>query len=716
MIKGCNEYYMIDAIVNGNVIRKRKYRKEMTMITSKWYDYNEQEITDPGELARVESLATKHARVDAFYDDYAVFMNSVNYVTSLEALPMDKHMIVVEWTPEEDQGFLSMKFPESFEGDSYYVVVINTGTKTSTIYAPQNEESKDEVRAEDLYVNIGGSYVSMSPKSVERARVTFRNGKWYWEMYPKPSVSTGGGVQIGDVDYLVFRYLWESSSGKDLDTMTELVNSNIPGVDNQGVGFNGPGNGDSVVSSILKWGGDNTGSGKECVWMSVKELKDKYGDVLPIETFFMAYATWFGERGDGKCSFELRAYKGGTMSQDGYNFVNTGGETVYQNTHDFICDTRQGSSDYKNQYAQVAKIVFNKTTNSVYMYVGGDIDEEDRYEQLELSIEDILKRLSSVEKSILGINDTIEGLSEGLSTLDEAVKSNTKSIENLVSEVGDLGDSIDAVDEKLNGTIKDLSGFKEQTNDLIEQALYVTLDHVPTSSDLSYTKGDRTIDFVPGAIVRYVYPDTGDFVFYKLVEVSEDVADWCVLVDSRFGDVNLETVYDKNYEVVNIVSGSRLTGIKSLSEDIKFVNSAVGNVTIVFNFSVSAGVSSLDSMLKANEVVLTPGSAASFTKTGGKYMLTELFGVTIFPDLIDSGRAGTWAMTVSPAGKPVLMEVVDIRKWDESIVKEMTIDELNEKFPDVQVGFTVVCKTIGKAYEMVNGYKEWVSYDIRFLN
>ena len=30
-----------------------------------------------------------------------------------------------------------------------------------------------------------------------------------------------------------------------------------------------PGNGDSSVREVLKWGGNNTGSGKECVCMSV---------------------------------------------------------------------------------------------------------------------------------------------------------------------------------------------------------------------------------------------------------------------------------------------------------------------------------------------------------------------------------------------------------------------------------------------------------------
>ena len=66
-----------------------------------------------------------------------------------------------------------------------------------------------------------------------------------------------------------------------------------------------------------------------------------------------------------------------------------------------------------------------------------------------------------------------------------------------------------------------------------------------------------------------------------------------------------------------------------------------------------------------NEVVLTPGAAVSFTRNGDEFVLTELFGVTIFPDLADANREGEWVMSVGATGKPILMEVKEMRKWDE---------------------------------------------------
>lgn len=658
MVKVCNDYFMIDALAGGQVVRKRKYRRENTMIGYKWYDYNGVEVTDPIEISRLDGLATKHQRVDEAYDDHAIFMSSTNYVNSVSGIPMDKHMVVVEWRPDSEQGFVTMAHDEGLDGDSYYIVVINAGDKQAAIYTPVDpEDPKDGTsRAVDGdNVSVGGSYVSISPKQVERIRVTFRDGKWYYELVTKTYPSNTGGIKIGDVDFVTFRYLWESSSGRDLDTMTEALNSNVPTIDNLAVGWSGPGNGDSSVREVLKWGGDNTGSGKECVWMSVKDLRAKYYDILPEETYFMAYATWFGSKGTGKCSFELVGYKGGTMSQDGYNFINTGGSVVYQNTYDFICNTSKGASTYKTSYQKVARITYNKLTNEVYMSIGDAIDQEDNYDKLEREINNIKERLSDVESELAVVRR------------------------------------------------------------IVEQCLYVTLTNKPTESTISYTQDREVTNFAPGAIARWVDAD-GNNVFYKLVEIVGGKAKWITLIDTRYGNVTLQSTYDKNYEIVNIVSGSRLQAINSDKDEIKFVNSATGNVAVVFNATVSGGAKKLTSLLAVNEVVLTPGAAASFTRTGETFTLSDLFGVTIFPDLADSNREGEWVMSVGVTGKPILMEVKEMRKWDESIVRELTIDELNEKFPNVDIGFAVVCKTINKVYEMVNGYKEWVSYDITSIN
>lgn len=85
MVKVCNDYFMIDALAGGQVIRKRKYRRENTMIGYKWYDYNGVEVIDPIEISRLDGLATKHQRVDEAYDDHAILCRQP---TTLTAFPV----------------------------------------------------------------------------------------------------------------------------------------------------------------------------------------------------------------------------------------------------------------------------------------------------------------------------------------------------------------------------------------------------------------------------------------------------------------------------------------------------------------------------------------------------------------------------------------------------------------------------------------------------
>ena len=90
---------------------------------------------------------------------------------------------------------------------------------------------------------------------------------------------------------------------------------------------------------------------------------------------------------------------------------------------------------------------------------------------------------------------------------------------------------------------------------------YVTLANKPTESTVSYTQDREVTNFAPGAIARWVDADGND-VFYKLVEVVGGKAKWITLIDTKYGNVTLQSTYDKNYEIVNIVSGSRFTSYK----------------------------------------------------------------------------------------------------------------------------------------------------------
>lgn len=175
MVKGCREYYMIDAIVDGNIIRKRKYCKISTMLTSMWYDYNNVKVEDPSEISRIEGLAIPDNKVDASYDDYSVFVNGTNQVDSLSNIPMDKHFVVVRWDPNLGENTINMKYNKTIDGDSFCIVVINTSSVKGDLNIPVNKDDVENI------VNIGSSSLKVASGVAEVIKVTYRDNKWYWE-------------------------------------------------------------------------------------------------------------------------------------------------------------------------------------------------------------------------------------------------------------------------------------------------------------------------------------------------------------------------------------------------------------------------------------------------------------------------------------------------------------------------------------------------------
>ena len=332
------------------------------------------------------------------------------------------------------------------------------------------------------------------------------------------------------------------------------------------------------------------------------------------------------------------------------------------------------------------------------------------------NISSLTDRVTQAETKIQANTSNITSLTNRVTTNEGNIKTNTQNISSLTNRVSTAENNISTNTQNISKLTTRMTEAEKDIEEMkvdISQALCITLSARPTSSTVSYASGDETVPFVVGAFVRYYDSATGSYEFYKLANLAGSTATWVKMYDTKYGNVSLETTYNKGYEILNVTGGSRVTGVSSDLDYVKVVNSSSANITVAMNQTVSSGVRKFTSPFDTGDLVLTPGASATFVKKdASSYILTDLFGITMFPDLADANREGEWAMTVSPTGKPQLMEIADIRKWDESIVARMSIDGLNEKFPDAPLGFAVVCKTIGKIYEKVNGYNEWVETDI----
>lgn len=221
--------------------------------------------------------------------------------------------------------------------------------------------------------NYNGQILQLLPATTYYARAWAKNDRYTgYSSVTVFTTSTAEAVVIDIIepDYIVLRYIWEEEDGKDLDTMTEFVASGVSGLDNKPVGY---GSGFSPpVLGILHWGGDNRYSGQENVMIDITKLRTSPG---VIETSIAEFsATWYEIKGPRHtCAIELKAYRGGTMSQVNiFEYQNNGGTLIYSS------DSTVKSVDsyntweppynrtyqtFRTSYTKLGRLEYKKSTN-----------------------------------------------------------------------------------------------------------------------------------------------------------------------------------------------------------------------------------------------------------------------------------------------------------------------------------------------------------------
>lgn len=117
-----------------------------------------------------------------------------------------------------------------------------------------------------------------------------------------------------DVDYILFRYNFQPANGRDLDTRTKIIE---PFTSMEYGWSRTTGEQGLNASKYIKWGGDNTGYGREMILINLKEFKKDYPDAKNLK--FECKAFWYGERNDGNMNMNAEAYKGGVPVHIGTN-------------------------------------------------------------------------------------------------------------------------------------------------------------------------------------------------------------------------------------------------------------------------------------------------------------------------------------------------------------------------------------------------------------
>ncbi|MFK2713682.1 hypothetical protein ACIXT4_18460 [Bacteroides fragilis] len=180
-------------------------------------------------------------------------------------------------------------------------------------------------------------------------------------------------VTIPAFDFFVVKFTWVNN---DVDIAVEFSGNDVSGNGNNNSSYDKYPVGWSFTNSVrynnqelLRWGGDATGGQGETAFFNAPVLE---GDVnSPRKIKLDVYATWFTPgRAPDKMTFTISAYKGGTMVQNGTNFDNQGGETLYQQGHTVMITTTKGKETYATGgYTKVATITYDRIKHSATVNV-----------------------------------------------------------------------------------------------------------------------------------------------------------------------------------------------------------------------------------------------------------------------------------------------------------------------------------------------------------
>lgn len=175
-------------------------------------------------------------------------------------------------------------------------------------------------------------------------------------------------ITIPAFDFFVVKFIWNNN---DVDIAAEFRGNNVSGdgsnnstYDKRPVGWRFASSVGYNSQSLLKWGGDATGGQGETVFFNAPVLE---GDTnSPRKIKLDVYATWYTDgRAPDKMTFTMFAYKGGTMQQDGTNFNNIGGQSLYDKAHTVMITTTKGQGSYDTGgYTKVCTITYDRVKHS----------------------------------------------------------------------------------------------------------------------------------------------------------------------------------------------------------------------------------------------------------------------------------------------------------------------------------------------------------------
>ncbi len=158
---------------------------------------------------------------------------------------------------------------------------------------------------------------------------SIRTTAWRGE---NPSCVLEPSTTLQPFDYMIVKYKWAFGAGRDLDTFTGFVNTGIPILDNQWVGYglkNEVPVNTSAQDSYIMWGGDVTDlTGVETCFINFKKIKEDYSNLNNV--LIRMAGVWWNSKNTGNIDVEITTYLGGIITKVDKDIINNNGQQVQQ--------------------------------------------------------------------------------------------------------------------------------------------------------------------------------------------------------------------------------------------------------------------------------------------------------------------------------------------------------------------------------------------------
>jgi hypothetical protein len=173
------------------------------------------------------------------------------------------------------------------------------------------------------------------------------------------TVTTGQNTFTFDADYIVLTY--QFTNGRDLDTKSRVALPNIGQTTLASyVGFGRSSQWPTSGTPIIRWSGDNTGTGYESVYVNLIKFRQDYPNETNVVIDLRAY--WFGTVGTNPVNVAATLYKGGTITGPS-NFIFTNPTSIKPDLTISSVSKVITSTNRNDGGERVATLTYNLTTN-----------------------------------------------------------------------------------------------------------------------------------------------------------------------------------------------------------------------------------------------------------------------------------------------------------------------------------------------------------------